>query len=182
MKLIISIRISIGRFLLKRKLIKLKRIKRLSNLKSAKTFGLVCVYESEYKFKIIEELIAKLRDNKIDVKALVFLPYSKLLEYIPQKLSIDFITPNDLDLAYHPIGQRANEFIDKQFDIFLDLNTSKNFTLEYVTAMSKAYYKVGVYEQNNLQVYDMMLKMTPNEDLKKIIDQSMYYLDMLNPA
>ena len=182
MKLITSIRISIGRFLLKGKIKKLKRNKKVHNLKTAKTFGLVYVYENENKFKVVEELIAKLRDNKIDVKALVFFPHLKLLEYIPQKLSIDFITPADLDFVYHPIGQHANEFIAKQFDVFLDLNTTKFFPLEYVTVMSKASYKVGVFESNKQHVYDMMLKMPPDEKLQKIIDQCLYYLNMVNPA
>lgn len=182
MKLFNSIRIAIGRFLLKRKTKKLNRKKCVHNLDTANTLGIVFEYKNEEEFKIVEDLIANLRSRKIDVKALVFLPYVKLLEYIPQKLSIDFMTHNDLDFVFRPMGQRANEFIANQFDILLDLNTHKVFPLECVTALSKASYKLGVYDDSKQQVYDLMLKLPHEENLNKIIEQYLIYLDMLNPA
>ena len=182
MNLITSIKIFFGSFLLKSKMKKLQRNKAVHNLTSAKTVGLVYLYKNEDEFKIVENLIAKLRNQKKDVKALVFLPYVKLLEYIPQKLSIDFITPTDLNFFMHPGGQRSNEFIDREFDVFIDLNIEKYFPLEYVTALSKANFKVGVFETKKIQVYDMMLKFPKEEELIKIIEQSLHYLDMVNPA
>jgi len=181
-KLIESIRIFIGRFLLKRNIQKFDRIKAVHNLKSAKSIGIVYEYKNENEFKIVENLIDKLRGRKIEVKVLVFLPYEKLLEYIPQKLSIDFITHKDLNSVCQPIGQRPTEFIAKQFDILIDLNTNKMFSLEYVTAMSRAFYKLGVYDENKQQVYDLMLKMPTEDNLSNIVEQSLHYLNMLNPA
>ena len=182
MKLIRSVRIAVGKFLLKRKVKKLDRIKTVHNLDSAKTLGIVFEYKDEDEFKIIEEFIAQIKAKKIDVKALVLLPYVKLLEYIPQKLSIDFITPNDLDSMFYPTGHRVHEFIATPFDILIDLNTNKIFSLEYVTAMSKASYKLGVYDESKQHVYDLMLKMPSDEKLSTIIEQSIRYLDMLKPA
>lgn len=182
MKLIESVRIVVGKFLLKRNVKKLVRVKTVHNLDSAKTLGIVFEYKDEDEFKVFEKLIAKLRSRKIDVKALVFLPYEKLLEYIPQKLSIDFITHSDLDYVFHPIGTRANEFIENQYDILIDLNTNKLFSLECVTALSKASYKIGIYDDTKQHVYDLMLKMPIDEELPIIIEQYLHYLDMLNPA
>lgn len=182
MELLNSVRIVIGRFLLKRKVKKLDRIKVVHNLDSARTFGIVYEYKSEDEFKVIEDLITQLKTRKIEVKALIYLPYVKLLNYIPQKLSIDFFTPNDLDAFSIPKGQRATEFIASPFDILIDLNTNKMFALEYVTALSEASYKLGVYDENKQNIYDLMLKMPAKTKLPDIIEQSLHYLDMLKPA
>ena len=74
---------------------KFKRKKVLYDLNSAKTIGMVYEYKDEAEFKIVEDLIIKLRSERVDVKALVFLPYVKLLEYLPPKLSIDFIIASE---------------------------------------------------------------------------------------
>lgn len=182
MSLILRIKTATGRFLLKSKIKKLQRNKSFHNLKSARTIGLVYLYKNEDEFKFVEDLIRQLRDQKKDLKALVCLPYPKLLEYIPQKLSVDFITPNDLNFFQYPGGQRAGEFIANAFDILIDLNLSNYFPLEYVTALSKAKCKVGVFENKKMSVYDMMLKLPVDEKLDKVIEQSLHYLTMLGTA
>ena len=106
---------------------KVKRTKRVHNLKTANDIGFVYVYKNEDEFKIVENIISELRKELKNVKALVYLPYDKLKDYIPQKLSIDYISPADLNWIYHPGKKYANDFVNAEFDVLIDLNFSDFF-------------------------------------------------------
>ncbi len=181
MGIIRYIRVYAGKLLLQKQAKNLRRAKQMHNIETARSIGIIYVYKNEIEFRVIEGLIRDLRERKKDVKALVYLPYINLLEYIPQKLSIDFVTPNDLSFYYHLQGTRVHDFIARDFDILLDFNFMKFFPLETVTAISHAKFKVGYYDDDHLAMYDMILKSNIH-NLEEVIKHSMHYLEMVTPG
>jgi hypothetical protein len=177
-----SVRIAVGRFLLNNNVKKVRRERQAHNMNTAKSIGFVYVYKNEEEFRAVENLVSDLKKELKNVKALVYLPYAKLLEYIPQKISIDYISPADLNWIYHPGKKYANDFIHTKFDILIDLNLSDFFPLEYVMTVTNASFKVGLFDKKKQNIYDMMLKIPKEEKIEVVIKELMNYLKMLNPA
>ena len=182
MKFLKNTRIAIGRSLLSNNLKKIRRKKQVYNMDTAKSIGFVYVYKNDKEFQIVENLISDLKKELKNVKALVYLPYTKLATYLPQKISINYISSADLNLIYYPKTKYANDFIHTKFDILIDLNLSDLFPLEYITTITNASFKVGLFDEKKQKVYDMMLKISKEERLDLIIEELINYLKMLNPA
>ena len=92
MNLIEKIRISIGKVFLRKEVKKVKRNKKVYSFASATSFGILYFYQSDEEYQIIENFIHQLKAAGKSVKALVFIKDEKKLEYIPQKLSVDYIS------------------------------------------------------------------------------------------
>lgn len=178
MNLIKRIQIQVGRFLLEREVKSLRRRKRFHNMDTAKSIGLVYEYKNEEEFLIIERLIKKLTEKKKSVKALVYINNPKLLEYIPQKLTVDYIRPKDLNWYLRPNSNYVSDFIKREFDILIDLNFHNSLPLSFVVGASEAIYKVGVFSQKNKHL-DMMIKMPKAFDLKSLLKEIMRYLKVI---
>lgn len=181
MNLIKKYRIIIGKLLLKGKLKKLQRLKKVYNLNLSQSIVLVCVYTSEKEFKIIEEFISTLSMQSKKVDRLIYVPDEKLLELNSKIFSMNYITKNEFNFFYIPKSQRVKDFISKDYDILIDLNINNQFPMESFTALSNAHFKVGVFDENKNYIYDMLIKISNKLDLSEIIEQCIYYLNLVNP-
>ncbi len=182
MEFLKNFRVRVGRFLLNRQNGKVQRKKRVHNLNTANNIGFVYVYKNEDEFRIVEDIISELRTDLKNVKALVYLPYDKLKDYVPQKLSIDYISPADLNWVYHPGKKYSNEFVRSKFDVLIDLNFSDFFPLDYVMTVTKADFKVGLYDEKKASIYDLMIKVSKEERIELAVKEIMDFLKLLQPA
>ena len=73
------------------------------------------------------------------------------------KLKIDVFTKKHLNLFGIPKGSFVKEFITNDFDILLDLNTSKYYPLIFLAGASRARFKVGMYEKELVKIFDFMI-------------------------
>jgi len=172
---------SIGRIFLKKEMREMSRNLRFYNLDMAETIGVVYAYKNEEEFRLIEQLINQLHDEKKRVKVIVYIKDVKMLEYIPQRLTVDYITPVNLDLFFRPVSSYASDFIKSKFNILLDLNYGQFFPLSYIVSLSKASYKVGIFHEDNKNSLDMMIKMNPEKGLIYMIREIIRYLKIINP-
>ncbi|TSA49937.1 MAG: hypothetical protein D4R43_03060 [Sphingobacteriales bacterium] len=73
----------------------------------------------------------------------------------------------------------VDEFIDRKFDILINVSIKENLPLEYIAALSQASYRVGLYDPNKLYCNDLMIDLKGNKTLQKYIDQVKHYLHIL---
>ena len=66
------------------------------------------------------------------------------------------------------------------FDILINLNIEKCFPLKYISAKTKAKFKIGRYDKKNAAYCDMMISTEENISLGKFIEQLLHYLNLLN--
>lgn len=170
-----------GEFILKRDLKKLKREKRNFSLDTAQTIGILYEYKNDEDFKTIEYLIHELRSMKKEVKVLSYIEGNNMLDYIPQKLSVDFFQLKDLSWYLSPKSTYLRSFINTKYDILIDLNIHKSFPLKYIAACSRSSYKVGIYDEEMKDILDLLVKPTKKLELKALIQEILHFLNLLKP-
>lgn len=170
---------AVGNFLLQKELKRVKREKRNYSLDSSKTIGILYEYINDDDFKVIEDLIHELQALKKEVKVLAYISEPNLLEYIPQKLSVDFFQNNNLTWYFSPKSTYLSSFVNTNYDILIDLNVNNVLPLKYVSATSKASYKVGIYQEEMKEILDLLIKPKKKSNLKELIQEILYFLKLL---
>lgn len=86
----------------------------------------------------------------------------------------------DLDLALLPSkSEQAQEFMQRDFDILINLSLDETEPLEYIAAMSKAKFRVGPYTERTV-CYELMIDVAKSNDLSAFIHQAQFFLEKMN--
>ena len=93
-------------------------------------------------------------------------------------LQFDFFFLKDLNWYYKPQNYVINNFLEKDYDILINLCTSNCVPVKYLAGSSRAKFKVGKFE-DNLSVYDMMIDVKQNS-LETLIKEVKHYLNLIN--
>ena len=92
------------------------------------------------------------------------------------KLGLDFFTRKTLNWFYKPSNPIIKNFVNREFDILIDLHTGNSIPFKYIVAMSKARFKIGKYEKGSTSFYDFMISTRENLALPQFIEQVNHYL------
>jgi len=71
------------------------------------------------------------------------------------------------------------KFLDKKFDILIDLNLNKLVLFDHLVALSLARFKVGRFRSDK-NYYDLMINTKNEPTLEYFIQQITHYLEMIN--
>jgi hypothetical protein len=86
-----------------------------------------------------------------------------------------------LNIFYHPVSAESNSFINKRFDVLIDLNFTKLLPLHYISSLSHAGLKVGIFEpETKNPPYDLMMELKKPVNIEDYLNQVMHYLGMIN--
>jgi len=181
MEILKKIKHSIARYYLINKIKKNTREKRFISLKDAKDIGILYLFTNEQDYTAISKFVKLLQDQNKKVKALGFVKRKHLTNRFLPKLSYDFFSQKDINWYGKPSNIFIKDFIEKDFDIIIDMSLHDNYPLQYISGVSKARLKVGRFEKNNLDIYDVMIQLEKNTKLDKYINEVHYYLSILKP-
>jgi hypothetical protein len=123
-------------------------------------------------FEIIKNFSKVLINKKIEVSALGYVHSKKLIDHYLYRKGFDFITRNNLNWYYKPVSDTVSEFIEKPFDILINLSLEDYFPIQYIVALSSSSFKVGKYfEEPNYMDFmiDIEKEKKTMQDLKKEI-------------
>lgn len=181
MEMFKNIRLKRGNAILQKKMAKMKRTRYKGNIKNAKTLGLVWDATNPDDFATLSLFYQKMAERNIDVRIMGYFP-GKLL---PDKLTaIRYLTclkNEDINFAYRPVSAEVNTFINTKFDILIDINFNNLFPLKYISYLSVAGFKVGLFDDGNKNpVYDLMMECKQSTDISTYLTQIIYYLEMIN--
>lgn len=165
---------------LKKELNHSNRIKKFNGLDSAKTIGIIYQVGEEKDQIEFTGFVGRLQSDKKEVKALGIVPYKNIPHYCYPKLAYDYITTKNLNWFKKPTGDKVKDFIDKEFDILINFDTTNNPTLTYIAGMSKAFCKAGMYKKNNEKIYDLMLENIESLNFIELSDYFMKYINMFS--
>jgi len=159
---------------------KLKRNVQIFNLSQAKSIGVVYNASTENDFGRAAGLIRHLQAQDKYVKSIGIAPYKVKPHYLPTKLSYDFITLEELNWYRKPQGKFVDEFINYEFDVLIDLNLKGDNSLRYVTSLSKAKFKIGLFNEEHQDIYDFMLEGIEAGKVSLFIKELLHYLEIFN--
>ena len=87
---------------------------------------------------------------------------------------------DDLNFAYRPVSQEANAFIGTRFDILIDMNFKKLLPLRYISSLSNAGLKVGLFDSENGNApFDLMMDLKNPVNVEEYLNQVIHYLEMI---
>ena len=181
MEMFKNIRLNRGKAILRKKMAKIKRSRFKGNINNAKSIGLVWDASNPDDFSVLTQFHQKMTEKNIDVKILGYFPG----KYLPDKLTaIRYLTclkEEDINITYRPVSGEANSFINTRFDILIDINFKNVFPLKYISYLSMAGFKVGIFDTGNENPpFDMMMDLKKSTDINTYLTQVIFYLEMIN--
>jgi hypothetical protein len=149
------------------------------NLLEARSIGLVYKVTDEQFFNAVKRLIKDLSNDKRQVLALGFVDDDTIPDYCVAAYSGYYFNRKALNWYNAPRPDYIQTFIKKEYDILIDLSTSKDYTLKYIIALSRARFKVGRQRLGFSNHYDLMLRMKKSASYREFIEQAIHYLTVL---
>jgi hypothetical protein len=181
MELFKNIRLNTGKSILRKKLARMKRTKFKGNISTARTIGIVWDAINPDDFTILSQLHQKMHQKNIEVKIIGYFPGKNLPDRCTAIRYLTCLKKQDINFFYRPVSTEANSFISTKFDILIDINFQKLFPLVYISTISAAGFKVGLYDaENENTIYDLMIELKKSTDINTYLNQILYYLEMIN--
>ncbi len=178
-----TIRIRLGQMHILSELKKARFKREVVSFDEANKIGLLYDATDEKDSEAIKNYVKTVRSTfKKDILAMGFvdkkvLPASQFAQY-----GLDFFTKKDLNYKMIPTDPIVRNFINEKFDILINLNSGKCFPLRYISAMSRARFRVGRYLKSDIDYYDMMVQMKGEPSIKVVIEEIEHFLKQLKKA
>jgi hypothetical protein len=169
-----------GNYLLSGEVKALRRDKMFVNLADAKTVGIVFEATESSNFELVKKYISYLREMKKRVKAIGFYDQKNIPSMAYSKLEYDFFCQKDLTWHNSPNSVYVKNFMEEKFDILLDLNLNELFPLRYISALSRASFKVGKNCDRNNSIFDLMIETDEKKGLKYFLKNIDTYIFIIN--
>jgi hypothetical protein len=175
-----KIRIKFGEYYYRKEHSRTDRRCRMTNLQEAKRIGILYTLDNVPDYDRVSEFVSQLQGAHKEVKALGFVKNKNLVQRFLPKLSYDFFSKRDLTWFYKPIHTQVRDFIEKEFDLLIDLSLHDSFPLKYISGLSKALCRVGKFSEENTEYYDLMIDLKPTMTTDEYIGQIRHYLTVIN--
>ncbi len=159
---------------------KLVRNRRANNLENAQTIALLYYLPDEDSYKKVEEFIKKLNEQNLKVRVACYTEQKFVPHYFIPKLLQDIITLKDLNWYYQPQKPFVKDFLEEEFDILIDLSLAEFFPLLYLAAKTKAGLKIGRFDENHQDYYDLMIDVPADSSIEYFMGQVIHYLTKIN--
>jgi hypothetical protein len=128
----------------------------------------------------VKRYVIFLREHKKKVKVPGYFPSKLVPDITYSKLEYDFFSAKEANWFGKPTNMVSQNFMNEQYDLLMDLNINDHFPLKYISALSKASFKVAKFSEKDIDMYDMMIDSDNTKTLKYFLHQVDIYLTMLN--
>lgn len=178
MQFVEDIKQKVGDFFFKRELKSNPRQREVHNLHTAQSIGILYDATERADMLKVSEFVNALFQTKKDVKALGFVNLKELTHHHMPMLQFDFFFLKDLNWYYKPQNYIIKNFVEKDYDILINLCDSTCIPIKYLAGSSQAKFKVGKFEED-IDLYDMMIDVKENT-LSALIKEIHHYLTVIN--
>ncbi|HEU4716753.1 MAG TPA: hypothetical protein VFU15_02925 [Bacteroidia bacterium] len=157
----------------------LRREKTAFNIAEAKTIGIVYLFTGSEEFELLKKYVSYLRELKKKVKVVVYY-HGKQEPYVQySKIDYDFFGVKSHNWYGKPSDHILKNFMEEPFDILIDINFTGEPVLTFLSALSMAKFKIGLYEDDNY-IHDMQIESSAGKGLKFFLRQVDTYLMKIN--
>jgi len=81
-----------------------------------------------------------------------------------------YLTPSDVTWYCQPKGGTAGYFIKYPFDLLINLCTYEHLPFEYISAISRATFRIGAFGKGSIEHYDYLVDGIEGMDEQRMID------------
>jgi hypothetical protein len=181
MELFKNIRLKTGEAFLLKKLTKIKRKVYYLNFSKVKNIGLIWDASTPDHFASISRFYQKMHDRSVEVSVLGYFAGKNLPDQYTAVRYLTLLRRNDLNLFFHPQSTEAEKFINTKFDVLIDVNFKKVLPLRYITALSRAQFKAGLFGIGEGESpFDLMMEIKEPVNIDNYLNQIVEYLELIN--
>lgn len=155
------------------------RQKIVCNMDDAKTIGICFPFTGKEDFELLKKYVLYLRDLKKKVKAIGYYISKEEPAVQYSKVDYDFFAKSSHNWYGKPTDHIVKNFIEEEFDIFIDINPNNDPVLTYIAALSHAKFKVGRFDEKDW-IHDLLFESPNEKGLKFFLRQVDTYLAMIN--
>lgn len=178
MNLISNIGKKIGSIVLEKELKSRKRRVVFNNFNSASTIGFIFDAENKEYYAAAKEFMNYVEEHRIKVNGLAFVSKSDLIGYLPYRKGVDYFGLDKQNWYGRPVDDGIAEFIERPFDILIDISLSEIYSVEYIFALSRAGFKI-CNNSTKAKYADFILELDRMDDLELFIEQVKHYLETI---
>jgi len=181
MELFKNVRLKIGKRILDKKLVRTKRKVFYSNISLVKKIGIVWDASSPEDFPSLSRFHLKMNEKNIEVKILGYFPGKELPNQYTAIRYLTCLRKQEINFFYQPVSSESEMFINTRFDILIDINFKKIFPLQFITSLSNAGLKTGLFDSESTEYpFDLMMEIKNPVDIDNYLSQIVQYLEMIN--
>jgi len=181
MELFKNIRLRAGKAILTKKVSFKKRKISFSNFSMIKKIGIVWDASNTNEFPYLSKFYQKMHERNIEIKVIGYFPGNNLPDQYTAIRYLTFIRRKELDLFYLPVSSETTSFISSQFDVLIDINFKRLLPLQYISSLSNASFKVGLFDPEIINTpFDLMMEIKNPVDIESYLVQVIQYLEMIN--
>jgi len=149
----------------------IQRTPEIPDLNSVKKVGVIWQPEQKEAFLFLQDYFSK--------KQVVFRNLCVYNENVELAAESNSIIPKDLDWLGFPKPGKIDGFTEIQFDILLNIAPMQSITLDYISLVTQARFKIGgvVNEKN---YFDLNINIGQKQDALYLAEQQIFYLGQLN--
>lgn len=174
-------RLKIARGILRRRVARSGRKMTYTSFALVKTIGIVWDASKHEEFPLLARFHQIMRERNIDVRILGYYQGKHLPDRYTAIRYLSCLRDSEINLFYIPESTEAKSFIGNRFDILIDINFEKIFPLIYITSLSKASFKVGLFEvEGNDTPFELMMEIKSPVNVEEYLKQVIQYLEMIN--
>jgi hypothetical protein len=174
-----TIKLRVGKRILNRKLRHFTRDREIHNFDTAKTAGILFTPTDQSSFEQIKHFLNYLGDYKIQIYVLGYIDAKIIPENFLFWKGINLFSHKELSWSMVPKSPLVVDFIDKPFDVLLDLSLDNTFPIEYISRLSKSKFKVGRFTDSHTS-YDLMFDIEKEKKLDNYLEHIKTYLNLIN--
>lgn len=181
MELFAETRHKIANLILSKKTARIKRRVHYSNIKNIRKIGIVWDASKSEDFNSLSKFHQRMHERNIDVKIIGYYAGDELPDRLTAIRFLSCIRKKELSFFYKPVSEESDAFINTNFDVLIDVNFDKKFPLYYISSLSTASFKVGLFDsENNTSIFDLMMELKKPVHVENYLDQVVHYLEMIN--
>lgn len=181
MELFRGIRTKIGSSKIAREVARTKRKVDYNNLREVKSIGVVWDASKIEEFPSISRFHQLMNEKNIELSVIGYYPGNELPDKYTALRYLRCIKREEVNYFYLPVTRDANAFIKKSFDVLIDINFDKSLPLLYLSSLSVAKLKVGLFDNEKAGHYpDLMIELKKPVKIDDYLTQIIKYLEMID--
>lgn len=142
--------------------------------KTANRIGIIFCNDEQSKIEDADKLISLLRKDNKKVKVIAQ-EHKSAIKHLPY----DTFNHDNFDFWGNFIGKPINDFVSTDYDFLICLDQEPNHLVRSILANSQAKCRIGKYEVNNQQTFEMLLKDKGNNG-HNWVDSMYRYINLIS--
>lgn len=182
MELFRNARILAGNYMLAKKALKMTRARKFLNISEVRHLGIAWDITDPDDLPAISDFILRMSEKGIKVDVLGFFNGKELPDRLTAIRYLTCLKREDFSFWYTPISPEANSFLEKKFDILVEICFNDSLPLRYISTLSVATLKVGPgFNGDKLRKHiDILIEGGKRPDVREYLKQAVIYLEMIN--